>query len=1145
MEISGFVSPLEAVHVLSIFNYLNTLSDFLYAENFLNKEDQHKRIPVVNAMYHYIFQDNSTNEFGLNHRKYHLTRKLINGTDLYGAKQHEIPDPYFTNTLFYHIVDNLVFSRFTNVYGFIVEIVRMRSGEVQLKSLEHYMRKTLVSLRYENEYGEDSRIENWVVNQIYVDLIEPLFPRAKNLDVQITSVDYIYAQAGKMFLKFDKMGEIEDPMFGSGNGTKGDEREYQEFVEVAHGVEQMVLAEKVDKSALKIFALPAMINYVCTEGEALEKFSIEGIMGSPFHWQKAYRKLFRFLNDAFLMMNNERDYRYQFSLALSNFKNRTTLAREQIEMNCGTLTDAEIEPEIIKYKNNPKSYKCKYITDGKQLDDLNQLFEDSVTDVSEKYHKYEKEYCRTAFGDAFINLMDTKRVEISKGLVQYYYSGGVGIVADSVQLVDEDHDLLQFYQPDSDTYTYYALVRKGFNISLIREADDPELFRKTLDLPLNQVFRSNNFPTILKKVDESFGTLWSRIANDRKKTFQKKLEAEGYDQTRKEWWVDFGLSLIPFYTCVQDIKTENIPEAQFVCPLDAVFLIPIAKEFGFLVAKIGQIASKSVLSATETTLRTIMLRSSIRTMLRVTGKSLIEEFDRFEELFTKETFKTLGIEVLRFIDPGFELAFTIGNSGLRSIKSLVLQAERKFATVSRTIKSRITKAQYTLTHYLEQTGTFEQTFGRNTYVTSIYNKEAGYGYKYIRLKKRSTKKILKGIEIRTIHPGKKQYPLVVQSDNTYKKLNLQDETIIGNEYFQEDEGIISDERSFELNVISNEVDPLVECGKLTNIVQTLRSKKQFQEAIDFALRKGRLSEREITNELRNYNFPQNAPMEMNFVREWMNNPELKTPIWAEKYKLQEPDLFFQLKYKETLDNPKLTIEEARTKINVLYPIAIHPEIAKELPVEKLLDDFHKKEAYNSARFEDYYALRWYGGSGYRKMGETTIETSRMKNAIYKLAIRQSEDPGEKYVTKLFRGERRLPEAIEKELSSANGDFEFNRFTSSSTEMNTALSYSMRGNPVNTRVTYVMNFNNPTVRARVEHLFVQDEKETILLPGTKFHIDKIERYVDEAESGAKQNCIRVEMTNVDEPKELRQKSIMEEIEKLKKGPVVFYPEDIGK
>lgn len=1123
MEVTPFISPLQTVQVLSIFNYLNTLSDFLYTKNFLDKDDQHKRIPIVNALYEYL--NEKTNE-NIQHKKYHLAKKLINGTDLYGAKENETPNAYFIDSLFDHIITTVVFDRFINVFGFIALVVYATERD-SIIPLKHRLRKTLVGLTYENEYGNNSQLSPFAIDSIFADYVNPLLPEPEKLPVHVTSVDYLYAMAGNMFLR--SKTETEGPKV---------EVEYQDYIEIAHGVEQLVLAKKLNESALRIFAFPAIIHYVYKERAKLNEMNINEIISSPEHWREAYRSLFSYLNDAFTSMENvqKSNYPYQFYLSLSTYKNRTTLARETIEINCASLTDSEMEEEILKYKNNPDDYKCRF--QNEKLGDLNKHYQEMVEEVSGKYETFEKESCRVAFGEKFIKEMDATNVVISKGFIRYFYYGGLGSVEPPVQMANESHDVLQFYFPNTEETVYYALIRKGYNVTLIKETDNPELFRTTLGLFSSETFRSNNFPDVLKSENEKFDTLLKNIATKRKERFQKSLE-KGYDQTWREWWKDFGLSLIPFYTCVKDIKNKNIDEATLLCPLDALLVFPILSEMRIIAKEAVTIASKSMLSLTETTLRTITIRTSMRTMLRITGRALIDEITEFGVLFSKENFQNLGIALLRYIDPGFELVFTIGQGGLTCLHALIIQSERRFAIAYQGLKSTLFKGQYALSHYSTKV---DEIFGKNVYVHSLFSTNSGYGHKFVPLKNG------KFAELRKVYPSGEEVSLVARDNRIYDKIDLESERLIGDDFFVEDEGVIvSDEKHFVTHIISNEVDVSVEGGNLaTTLIQTLKTKnKNLKEVVDFAIMKKRLPEMEIRKELKKYNFPTVERTDINFVREWMNNPQLKIPNWAEKYRVDEPDIFFELKYKERMDIPNMEIEDAKKKINALYPIQQHPEIIKELPVGDLLEDFNQRKAFESVRFEDYYALRWYGGSGYRKMAENSHEARRMKNAIYKLAIRQSEDPNERYAEKLFRGEGREPEAIEKEISSMTGEFQFTRFTSTSTDVNTAITYSLKSHHEQTRVMYVMTFKKPIVRARVEHLFVLTEKETILLPGTKFHIDEIERYKEVLENGKEQNCIRIKMSHMDEAtsKESRQMNIMQEIKKLRETGTVYYPEEL--
>ncbi|XP_051154611.1 uncharacterized protein LOC127277492 [Leptopilina boulardi] len=1125
MDISEFISPLETVQVLSVFNYINILSDFLYTEQYLDKNDQHKRIPIVNALYHYLLIDK--NNKNIQRRKVYLTKKLINGTDLYGAKENETPDLYFIETLFTHIINSLVFDRFVNIFGFIANCIQYTRDD-SLINLQHYIKKVLISLTFENEYGDDSELIPLAVDTIFNDLIVPLFPQPTIYPINVTSVDYIYAMAGNMFLRsketnlFDKYLNIRG---------KVDERKYQEYIEIGHVIEQLVLAEKVDKLALRIFALPALINYVYKERKNLE--SIQEIVNSEHHWQEAYRHLFTYLNNSFSVMEKIQDnnYRYQFYSAMSNFKNRSTLAREIIEMNCIEISEMVMKSEIIRYENNPQNYKCLFPYNDNPLDDLNFLYQETISNITKKYYIYELESSRSVFGNNFINQIDNTTVIVSKGLFRYFYYGGLGITADPVQMINASHDLLQFYYPKIEKYEYYALVRHKYNVSLIKEADNPKLFRKTLELDENEILRSNQFPTILKSEEEKFENILKKIATERADVFHKSLESGGYDETQQEWWINFSKSLIPFYSCIKNIKKQNLQEASFLCPLDVLFFIPVAGEIGNIAGKTLSTVGRGFLMITETTLRTLTIRTSIKTLLRVTGKTIVEELSRFGELFTRETFQNLGISLLRFIDPGFELAFTIGSRGLRCIKALVLQAERRLSTESQFLREQLFRAEYTLSHYSQRV---DQIFKKDVYVNTILGVNSGYGYKYILANGRVA-------EIRTVYPSL-EIPLVRQTEKTnqfkpvkkYSKIDLNTGELIPETYFEDQEGIIlSEEKTFEFNFVSLE-SSLSEGPNLSCDGKCPKShKERFAEALNYA--QGKISQEVVQEELKKYAFPIKEKTELDFVSDWIKNKEL--PNWAENYKIEEAEIFYDLRNREVFDNIQLTRIEARQRIESIYPPEYEYYGSAGIRAEFITTDFIKKKAYKLQAFEDYFAIRNYCSAGYKRITANTNEARQMKNAIYRLAIRQSEDFIHDYAKVLFRGENRVSESIDK-LFVPGEELIFHRFTSTTRKLEAALAFTGSSRYPFRKVVYEMEFSQPYLRANVEDLSPLEEYESILLPGTKFQIREVIY-----ESG-NQNYVIVKLKHKHEliTKAEWQMQVMNEIKKLKDTQTLFYAKD---
>ncbi|XP_051165226.1 uncharacterized protein LOC127284005 [Leptopilina boulardi] len=260
-------------------------------------------------------------------------------------------------------------------------------------------------------------------------------------------------------------------------------------------------------------------------------------------------------------------------------------------------------------------------------------------------------------------------------------------------------------------------------------------------------------------------------------------------------------------------------------------------------------------------------------------------------------------------------------------------------------------------------------------------------------------------------------------------------------------------------------------------------------------------------------------------------------------KIIDADIFNQMKYLEVIDKSDLSINEAVKRIDFLYPIKENQDIRKELNVEDVLNDFKKKKAYKDMKLEDYYAIRWYGVQGHRKMGGNSDQARRMENAILRLSIRQFFTPEEEYSQNLYRGELRNTKDVEKELSA--NEFQFTRFTSASTDKNMAISYSggKKSEPGKTSVLYEMNFNEPIIRARVHHLMVKDESETILIPGTKFHIEskKEIKSCKAKELDADVRCLIVKISALDNKNTVaeRRQKILDEVKALAQSGTKFY------
>ncbi|XP_043484491.1 uncharacterized protein LOC122512625 [Leptopilina heterotoma] len=506
--------PFEPLRTIYFVHYINSLSDFLFKEKYLDENDQHKHIPIVNAFYNYLDNTNDNNLLpDYESRKIHLAKNLENTTDYYEVNGTQIYYVDLVNTT----LKSLVFEKFGGPFGFILETLSKENDDTY-KYVMQRLKRSLFGLIFDNGDGKQSVLTSRAIDWIFKDFIEEFFPKAKNSSVRITSLNYIYAQAGKRFFKsvnprlkhivFKNVGEDdndddldEDDNFNYIDIDKvNDENNFKKYIKIARRIQPLYVPKKFDELGLLIFTVPAYINYVYNEKESLQSYkNFTTILNSQDVCTKAFQNLF-------LEIEKQRseDTRNKFSLAISSIKNRTAFARETIENNCSTQN--KIDKEVKKYKDHPKRYRCK---NGKSLGNLNLNYQEYLLNITKKYKKYEKEMCREAFGKSFIDMMNSQDIIISK--------------AYNSQQLRESDDLFKVHLLENKTSLYFALIRNNYNVTLIEEGTNPALFRQKLGLDDDIAMETEEL-SWMKLNSKNFERFLSTLAQERVAIFWSDLK---------------------------------------------------------------------------------------------------------------------------------------------------------------------------------------------------------------------------------------------------------------------------------------------------------------------------------------------------------------------------------------------------------------------------------------------------------------------------------------------------------------------------------------------------------------------------------------------------------------------------------------------
>ncbi|XP_043484488.1 uncharacterized protein LOC122512622 [Leptopilina heterotoma] len=1078
---TNFTSALEYAQIIPIYTYVNIISSFLFVESQLNENDLYKNIPTVNALYKYF----EVNKKDLG-KKLELVRKILASTDLYGSKSYEDLDETFINTMLEYFVKSLVFQKFNNIYGFLANVTIGIEKPTYISVIEG-ARLKINEMEFENEYGPKSKLSPLAARRIMMEVIVPMFPVDEE-DLEIFSVNYIYAQAGLTFFRSNGRSVS---FYSKGNYSEmylwkhemNLKIMFEECVEMGHLIEQMTLANKINASALTVFALPAFLYYVNNQRDNMTE-TICSIMNTQSHWLQAFQLLFTHLESKLnkvkqLMKPTAESEFYQ---AVSKFKNRSTIARENILKYC--LQTEELDQMIENYKNDNNDYYCNNFTNNIKLPDLKELFMQQVENLKQKCYKFEMKKLKEAFGDDFIREMNQANVEIYNGI---YITFPESIYPKPpIQILAYPNIAFKCYFPKNDTTEYYALVKEETKLWLIKESDNPVEFRRKLNITIQSFYRSH-FIYKYKSVDEKFGTFLQIMASQQVARIGKYLETTGYQETRVEWWKNFGLSLIPFYNCIDSVFDKYQSFAYTSCVIDSLLMFPLVSMYLRTSTAVGRVIALPI----QATIQSFVLKVSLQAIVRTFVSYTSEGAERLLAIFDQNFFKHLGYTVIRLLDPGFELVFKIGTMGLLSMKAVLSYLRQEFVFSTSSIEVILAKALVTLNKVVLKVGT---KYDRNVYVNSL-DGTSGFGFRYLRLEDKN-----QIAELRNI--GSKESPYLldhISKDNqrVYKELNpitwqVEQTDIIFKEPIEE----ASSTSTFEINIINDDNLVLCEGGNFLCVGK----------------KKATNRDTEIAN--------------------------------LQTIGMDEPELFYELQNAEEFTPKKIkTKEKAKSKFAKLYPNQNSGNRDMSVFAHNMYNQYMMSPAINNLQFEDFVAIRYYGTDGFTLIRDDTDVARRMKNAIYRLAIRQSRDLIEEYIPKLFRGEVRETEEVEKFFYNGRKDMVLTQFTSASEEPSVARIFALTKSQTKTRIMYQMRFDRPYLRAKVKDVMAIRESETILLPGTKFKIDDLRwKFENDRKAG-----LTVILSYDYESMNLLQSqmNVMSEIKKLQDSETIFYVENLKK
>ncbi|XP_043464450.1 uncharacterized protein LOC122499923 [Leptopilina heterotoma] len=1075
MTFGNLANPIEAVSLIPIYTYFNLLSDFLFSENYLSTDDRQREIPVVNGLYKYFKErPNNTED---------LIRSLLQGSDLYGEKSDETLDEIFVNTMFDHIISSLVFSKFGNIYGFLAEVVR-KTDNLLMDNIFQKIKNNLKQSTFENENGNSSSLTPLSVDRIFTDLISPLFPKSKNTNHRLLSLDYIYAQAGSILLKSGKLNAIYYSNFFTVKLDIDNETLFDEYLLIGHLLEELIIDREIENFNVTAFALPALLLYVYKEKVSLEREKMVNIITNSQHWLKAHNYLFSFLDSTYNKITSllKADALFNLHYELTQYKTFITLARHFIDEDpfCNSRTKEEKLFLLSGYLKTPDSFECK---DGHVLPSLQKYFIENINNILEAYKNFQKKLITVTLKDYFQS-WDSK-TEVLIILVDYNSTSSV-----LKNVMKGSYDLFGLYCPMNGSLNFYALLKTDYNVKVIATNDQPEVFHQILGTSIT------NFNHKISIFDQ-IGPIADKMVENLCHRLNSSLLSTIHEALTNDWWREFGLSLVPLYPCLSGKIQNGLYDQKDPCKIETFTMFPIQAEKDNISKYLIQKDTETSLTAMGTSIKTLSQKKLIRTVVKENSHlQTFHEYVKYER-YSKVLQNQLILNSEKVLilskfwndsEPKVKYIINILEDNVRRLKILTSLDYKSIFGMLKNIEKFF--VEYQIISFGKPN---DSNLDLHVMSNSPYG-HSGYGYKFIVLNE-SRAASLRTIDEhgmlktklfllhKNISPDEKEFKLIngTTLKATNKTLYEVDQKFQYSLRRLEFSGTdVADYNLIECNRNKKEDTP--KCWRLKN-----REKQELieNEILNMSLiQMPHIPKEDLPKILKYYIFPEENFNVNEFFLLWKDAESYSIPQFAKKYIIDHRDDFLKLKYSEYLDEENLKINHLATRINRIYTNEERNLIEMRTTFKSIVEEYEYNNERFSATFEDYYALRNFGITGHRRINRDTNEAKRMKIALYNLAIRQSDDPIENFDLTLTSLELMRTKSIEK-LFVNQSEYILQKFTTTDKKV--------VNKPVNHRkdVEYVllnMEFSKTYLRAKIQQKLCFVHPKTILLPGSKFSIE---------------------------------------------------------
>jgi len=459
----------------------------------------------------------------------------------------------------------------------------------------------------------------------------------------------------------------------------------------------------------RFFKLPSLIRYVQTHSYVMQN-RIDSDIGDL---ESSALTNYVTEHDSFLEQNHPAS---RFQRLFNHYKTRPQLAQEMINDRC---PERKLET-YLNLRFGEGSY-CGKDTQRHFLPNINTIYQEQINDIANAHEVLDHLLMTVAWDELpkedrqFIHAAEIKQASAQfsardkirgiPGASQPEMRKSLTLALAGVEFFSA-HNAAgkeQIYSLKNDqTHGGYHVKRVDRNRSDYEHfltADQAQRLDADFQLLIHPLEGT------LKTERQELGILIEKVALQHQQTFKQQLHDYGYSRTGLEQASDFLLSLIPFYSCINDVKAGRAAQAALACSIDAMLLIPLLGQVSSPSIKIGQAVAKGGLIAARNVAAEMAAGSSLKALIAQSGRTFSQHvLAPAAQAISKKEIRAAGIAALRVVDPGIELSWTIGRAGVDS-----------FIRYSSSMLDNLPRLNKILPHLKKSMATLPQSLAPDTY----------------------------------------------------------------------------------------------------------------------------------------------------------------------------------------------------------------------------------------------------------------------------------------------------------------------------------------------------------------------------------------------------------------------------------------------